>query len=764
MPCPSTIYCISNTGVPLYNNTYEDTFTNYNGVQYYTGQTNGLFIYYSSGDTQWCLSNTLGGTCYLSGKSPCSTTCPDLCDELFSSGVCPTPTPTPTNNCSSLDFAALFDCNLPPTPTATPTMTVTPTVTVTPTSSSLCPPPFILANIFSLSPTPTPTPTITPSPSVMVERDCTFSGAVTYDMINDDIVCPFSYEFQDCYDKGTKYYTFDTLENPSGGEITQFMVFNATVLVGGSGTPQNRCIHYVGFNNQISGVDRITLLDGPFGFSNLGGCLNCEVINTPTPTPTPTVTPTQIPLEGFIIQAVNITYFQAPDANDAMTITSLSPFSIIWDNNVSPKIIEYFPAGNNIPINHTYSSPYTGDIIIQAVDLSNIKELEIEARPYTSPQSLSVTTTEIGKLDGLLKFEALYQNALFVTGSVHLLPNSLITLSINNTNVTGTTAEIPSGLTTCDIRGTSIITGSVNDLPNATISLSIEGGNTIFGNVADLPNSTLNCVITGNNTLSGNTSDLPTPSGLLIIGGPNNTLTGNVANLSNAVQVEIYGQNTISGNISGFTNGNTSTVRLVITGQNTVTGSIADFTNLLTLSRIEITGDSSFSGNLSDLPIASPTPILTFVTLVPSAIPAIGNTFNGSTSTLPASLTSIQLASSGTFSGDLIDLPTGVQRFNLSMNTNLTYDLGISRVWATDFFSLDLPSTTGTLWNGFTTTETDKLLIDISGTFVTTSSITNRFNIRCGDTPKRTSASNAAFTLIDDKLQAVGNSINLYPI
>jgi len=292
MPCPSSIYCISNTGVPLYNDSYEDTLTNYNGAQYYTGQTNGLFIYYSSGDTQWCLSDTLGGTCYLSGKSPCSTTCPDLCDELFTTGSCPTPTPTPTNNCSSLDFAALFDCDLPPTPTVTPTSTVTPTVTVTPTSSSICPVSYIDATIYSVSPSPTPTRTPTPTPSVMVERDCTFSGSVTYDMINDDIVCPFSYEFQDCFDQGKKYYTFDTLENPSGGDITQFMVFNATVLEGGTSVPKNKCIHYVGINTQISGTDHITLLTGPYGFANQGQCNLCDIVNTPTPTPTHTVTPT----------------------------------------------------------------------------------------------------------------------------------------------------------------------------------------------------------------------------------------------------------------------------------------------------------------------------------------------------------------------------------------------------------------------------------------------------------------------------------------
>lgn len=290
MGCPGTTYCISNTGVPLYNDSYDDTFLNYDGQHYFTGQTNGLVIYYSSGDTQWCLSNTLGGTCYLSGKSPCSTSCPDLCDELFTVGVCPTPTPSPTNNCSSLDFSVLFDCDLPPTPSVTPTMTVTPTVTVTPTSTSICPVPYIDATIYSVSPSPTPTPTLTPTPSMMIERDCTFSGAVTYDMINDDIVCPFSYEFQDCFDQGKKYYTFDTLENPlTGGEITQFMVFNA--IVNGA----NKCIHYVGFNNQISGNDHITLLTGPYGYANLGDCIKCNEINTPTPTPTPTVTPTLQP-------------------------------------------------------------------------------------------------------------------------------------------------------------------------------------------------------------------------------------------------------------------------------------------------------------------------------------------------------------------------------------------------------------------------------------------------------------------------------------
>jgi len=330
MPCPSSIYCISNTGVPLYNDSYEDTLTNYNGVQYYTGQTNGLFIYYSSGDTQWCLSDTLGGTCYLSGKSPCSTTCPDLCDELFTTGSCPTPTPTPTNNCSSLDFSALFDCDLPPTPSVTPTSTVTPTVTVTPTSTNICPVSFIDATIYSVSPTPTPTPTMTPTPSMMVERDCTFSGTVTYDMINDDIVCPFSYEFQECFGSGRKFYTFDTLETPSGEDIEEFMVFNASVLVGGTSIPENLCIHYIGFNNQISGTDHITLLSDYYGFANRGECNFCNEVNTPTPTPTPTVTPT-ITLTPTVTVSITPTNTVTPTNTATPTITPSQTLPLLCD-------------------------------------------------------------------------------------------------------------------------------------------------------------------------------------------------------------------------------------------------------------------------------------------------------------------------------------------------------------------------------------------------------------------------------------------------
>ena len=112
--CPPT-YCITNTGLG-----YDDNFVSagtYNGDTYWSGITNGDFIYYTTGGT-WCLSTTLGGFCLLEGPYPCNSSCPDLCDDLFSSGACVTTTST-TNPCNVFDFEAYFDCDVSTTTTTT---------------------------------------------------------------------------------------------------------------------------------------------------------------------------------------------------------------------------------------------------------------------------------------------------------------------------------------------------------------------------------------------------------------------------------------------------------------------------------------------------------------------------------------------------------------------------------------------------------------------------------------------------------------------
>jgi hypothetical protein len=293
-PCPPcyTSYCISNTGFSSYNDNYDDTFLNYNGQHYYTGETTGNFIYYISGNTsQWCLSTSLGGTCLLSGKSPCNTSCPDLFNEYFTEGMCVTPTPTPTNYCGNLDFTALFNCEFEPTPSVTPTMTQTPTPTQTPTSTNVCGGFMVDSSISSFSPTPTPTPTNTPTSSTPIYRGCNYTGPATFTIIDDNIICVGSSMYQDCRN-GFMYYTTQQLSNPSTGPILKYMVFSAYV------NETLTCITYFGTDYaHTSGGDNIVLVAGDFGYVADGACFDCDVVNLPTPTPTPTHTMTPTPTQ-----------------------------------------------------------------------------------------------------------------------------------------------------------------------------------------------------------------------------------------------------------------------------------------------------------------------------------------------------------------------------------------------------------------------------------------------------------------------------------
>jgi hypothetical protein len=280
-------YCINDTGLG-----YDDNYK-YGGIHnsqpYWSGETNGYVIYFTTGGT-WCMSSVLDGTCLLEGPYPCNSTCPDLCDEYVFSGACPTPTPTPTVNCSVLDFAAVFDCEYVPTPTPSPTITTTPTSTPTPTPSNPCGGVAISVTITGYTPTPTATLTPTPTPTPDVTRPFNVVGTVTFNTVNGEIKCPNSKQFQDCY-TGEMYYTTNSIPLPSGGTIDQFMIFKGNV------NGNSKCISFLGYNLDVIGIDDITLIDGPLGYSNLGECSLCtpDVSPTPTPTITPTLTPTNTP-------------------------------------------------------------------------------------------------------------------------------------------------------------------------------------------------------------------------------------------------------------------------------------------------------------------------------------------------------------------------------------------------------------------------------------------------------------------------------------
>ena len=403
-PCYSS-YCITNTG-----NAYDDNYTldgNYDGYSYWISSSGTYYIYYNTIDKQWCLSDSLGGACLLSGKSPCFSTCPDLCGEYFFEGSCPTTTTT-TVACMDFDFDAIFDCMVEPTPSPTPTPSITPTMTVTPSSTNYCSMVSVDATIDTYSPTPTPTPTVTPSSSPIIIRPCNVLGDVSFTTLDGHISCPSSKQFQDCV-TGMMYYTTELVPTPSGDTLIEFMIFKAYV------DNALKCISFVGINDNIIGVNTIELVEGPTGYSNLGECVLCEVVPSPTPTPTPTMTPTPSGIPCFCYELIGeeSTTFNYIDCNGRTktaiskkstptyvcslttpTTTSLNPYSltklgICADGVCPPLICNCYTVSNGGAISELDTLPY---VYMFYTDCNNVQQV-IVINDYTStPQFCSLTT------------------------------------------------------------------------------------------------------------------------------------------------------------------------------------------------------------------------------------------------------------------------------------------------------------------------------------------------------------------------------------
>lgn len=294
-PCPSDTYCIYQTG------TYDGDYTSggtYNGQTYYSGSSG--YIFSSSTENRWCLAANLGDPCVQFGPLGSTSSTPDLDDTVMYAGVCITTTTT-TDPCADLNFDAVFDCYIPPTPSITPTISVTPTLTPTPTSSDPCGGRYMSATGFTVSSTPTPTPTLTPSPTPVITRPCNFSGEVIFNSINEIIQCGNSKKFKDCF-TGFDYYTTESILVSGSTSPKEGYVYNAII------NGQGYCVIFEGLVENVSGVDNIYLTD-EVGPSSSGSCIRCNAVISPTPTstptPTPTPTPTQSPCVSYEYRVTN---------------------------------------------------------------------------------------------------------------------------------------------------------------------------------------------------------------------------------------------------------------------------------------------------------------------------------------------------------------------------------------------------------------------------------------------------------------------------
>lgn len=282
--CVDTEFCLrtSFSGLSMYNGSYT-AGASYNGRLTYSGSPQGVIYYFtSSTESYWCLSDSLGGTCYLQGSSPCYSVCPDIASVSFTTGPCVTPTPTPSD--CQLNFLAYFDCDWEPVPTPSATITVL----------------DIDLTAFPVSPTPTPTPncntgldfsitgitpqvtaTLTPTPSSTLPLD--INGIVTFEMMNKGFSCVNTKILIDCTTQVTYYVAQDlyysgiTLQPP----ITILGYINGNLT----------CATYSADTTSISSNSTVGEI-----LNIYGGCGPCLPPATPTPTPTvsntPTITPT----------------------------------------------------------------------------------------------------------------------------------------------------------------------------------------------------------------------------------------------------------------------------------------------------------------------------------------------------------------------------------------------------------------------------------------------------------------------------------------
>ena len=258
----------------LYNGTYSVSGSSlYNNRYVFSGDVTGV-IYYNSTTLQWCLSDTIGGSCLLGGPSPSTSSCPDLWSVIFTNGVCNTTTST-TSPCDVFDFDAYFDCDVPVTPSPTPTNTPTPSFTPTPTpTTDICNYFTGDIGISGYTTTTTTTPSVTTTTTTVCYSAS--SGSVTFEVVNSIFICPGEvYVFIDCVTSQIYY-------------VEPINAFADVDLNNGYAYSFN--INEVPTCATFDGVQEISpnvVVSGPV--SMFTSCEECENVE---PSPTPTLTPT----------------------------------------------------------------------------------------------------------------------------------------------------------------------------------------------------------------------------------------------------------------------------------------------------------------------------------------------------------------------------------------------------------------------------------------------------------------------------------------
>jgi hypothetical protein len=476
----------------------------------------------------------------------------------------------------------------------------------------------------------------------------------------------------------------------------------------------------------ICGCNDIVQGTPPSGvvITNLG--ISCTV------TPTTTTTTVNCTNSGGNVDQVETMTMQAVALTQAAVyiLANTADVYINWGDGTVQRIQPGSAYGSIV---HNYSTPYTGDITYISKSLATITSFYDQAVPVPvggyqafTGTSLTVTTSEFGKLKGLTQTEIV---GIKITGDVAYLPKSLTYfVAWSNNTLSGNVKDLPRLLTWINILGNNTLTGTIADFPRPIVSsggygFACQGSNTISGNIADLPTTSysgcsLNLI--GNNTIIGDITNIPSNYTNIFISG-NNVLTGDIANFKSAlIGVGIHGYNTLYGNIQSI---KSTVVYFSIIGFNYIGGTIASLTSSV-LESMYIDGRNTITGSIVSLYTSATA--LKYLTVLGS------NTISGNISGLSRTLISILLGGSNTVSGALSGLVplTVLEAFYVSGSNTISGDIGslpstikgvgiegsntVNAYTRPHTWSAGIASVTFIPGTALTSTITDNLLIDLN--------------------------------------------------
>jgi len=342
----------------------------------------------------------------------------------------------------------------------------------------------------------------------------------------------------------------------------------------------------------------------------IGGEWVLPYIASPTPTSTNPPTPTPTLTTGYLnTESMTFSYNFTQNSNFELRI-HLSDNSIAHTVNWGDGNVE--PLTPGIAMTHTYA-PGSGNLTISGLTqtaglLTYISSFNMDGPYYNSVNSVAKISGTTSELSKAVNTDALITYGTYISGDI--------------AEFSGLSSMVSLQITSGDYYG------DVNDLPNniyrINLNSQLSSPMTVSGNIANIPASCNILTLGGANTVTGDISGYtngrtfndPLTASLIVDGF--NTISGLFQNLPDIRNIEIntlpfignppFWITVLSGNtISGNLQFQTNQSIIRIGGGNTISGNFSTTSAMTNFETLEICGLNTINGNLSGLTLPSNT-------------------------------------------------------------------------------------------------------------------------------------------------------------